>query len=291
MKYFLILLIIFQSCNNKKQEETSSIDSESEYKIIAKGNVDVFIISNISKSAYDSTTIYLEQIKKSYLNLADSAVNYTDSISQKQGSWLYYFGKRKEVLSEICNYKNNKVNGLRIKYESGEQDIKTQIFVNGKQHGFERWYRNFGEKNKIDKWVLIWIGYYENDTLLWGQKPYHNGYEGYFLSNWIFTKYDSLFVEFYYENNNKWYNGLFIKNKPIGIHNTYYASGILRTSTNFETSEIKTYNRQGILTTIKKGEITERELQNGKEEHYGTNGILIETWLYKDFDVIKKIQN
>tara|TARA_B100000809_G_scaffold231090_1_gene245962 strand:- start:90 stop:1043 length:954 start_codon:yes stop_codon:yes gene_type:complete len=307
IKYLVILLLILQSCNSKKQEQFSTkdkdvlsdivVNSDTEfvtmdrtfdYKVLDRGNSDVLKISNISESLTDSTTIYLKKLKNYYLNLPDSLINKNDSNNQKQGTWLVYFAKQKEVLSEIINYVDNKKHGLCIEYEKAGYHIETQTFLNGNKLGFKRWYRNFGKNSKRDKWGLISIVYYENDTLLWSQKPYHNGYEGYFKSNWLYTKYDTTPVKFHYENDNVWYNGLFIKNEPIGIHNTYYATGILRMSTNFDKSEIKKYDRQGRLTILKKGEITERELQNGIEEHYDINGKLLEIWTYKHFNVIEK---
>lgn len=178
-----------------------------------------------------------DHIDSNALNAA-KGLNFTDTNGLKQGVWEVR-GWKNRLLSRVF-YVNDIPHGP---YILNDNYYKVGTYNHGKKQGVERWTYTLDIPDN-DLVVL----YFEDDSMLWQAHPMADAGQLIPVKG-IRTFTDSVLVNVPFYNGQTWYRGLYIKDKPKGIHKIYYPNGALQGWVNYELFQAETYDSLGHVLT------------------------------------------
>ena len=161
-------------------------------------------------------------------------LNFIDINGLKQGLWEER-GWKNTLVSHV-SYVNDIAHGP---YVIKEGYYKIGTFINGKKEGVERWtYTLDSPDNDL---VVI---YFEDDSIQWQAHPAAD-HDQLIPVKGIDVFVDSSMVEVPFYNGQTWYKGLYIDNKPKGIHTIYYPNGKLQGWVNYDLLQAESFDSLG----------------------------------------------
>jgi antitoxin component YwqK of YwqJK toxin-antitoxin module len=190
-------------------------------------------------------------VKDSVLKKVDSAQrNFYDANHLKQGVWDLVVNNK---IKGYQTFKNDTLHGPSRQWINYPEQIMTQEFYKGVEHGFRKYYegKSLNMVVKYDMGKDLWAAFPSVDAQF--PKPIKG----------MTVNRDSVYIECKYANDTIWYKGLFLKNKVIskkeigvGIHKMYFPNGRPRFEYNYSTLKIKTFDSTGKLISDKKDDGT-----------------------------------
>lgn len=182
------------------------------------------------KSAQTAQEDSIPLVKEFPIDYSDS-LNYVDEQGWKQGPHIAKNEWGKVILE--ATYKNDTIVGY-YRYWDGMQ--KDGYYENGKKHGNFNWYYNNGS--------ILLISHWEHDSIIWHAPYIANQFQGYPVKD-LTMEVDSVYVEVPHPNGKIWYRGLFVNNKEVGIHETWYDFGVQHGILDYNTRKFTEFDSTG----------------------------------------------
>ena len=180
----------------------------------------------------------VEMMGEDEANSVKQEKNFTDANGLKQGLWEER-GWKNTLVSRV-SYVNDVPHGP---YIISDNYYKVGTYNYGKKQGLERWTYTL---DKPDNDVVVL--YFEHDSILWQAHPMADAGQLIPVKG-IRTYTDSVFVNVPFYNGKTWYQGLFIRDKPKGIHKIYSPNGVLQGRVNYELFQAESYDSLGHVLT------------------------------------------
>lgn len=221
-------------------------------------------------------------------------INQVDSRNLKQGLWIY-FNRDKTAIIQKGEYRNNKKEGIWVKYYPNGK-LKSEItYQNNRTDGYAKIYHENGKLAEEGLWKgNKWVGEY---------KFYHeNGMPAYV---WNYNEQGKRNgkQKYYYDNGQIRIEGSWDGGKETGVVKEYYEDGSLKSEKSFQdgivdVATIKEYQPRQVATnsekisTDPKNEQTSQTVDNNNSNNQTDNSLEVFSGdgFHKTYNKFKKIE-